>query len=76
MVRHYSQLDLDRLHADGERILEPLGLSAGEQRDLLAFLDSLSDPGARQWRPPPPGPCQPAPDAVKPLTPRALAGPR
>ena len=76
VVRHYSQLDLDRLHADGERILEPLGLSAGEQRDLLAFLDSLSDPGARQWRPPPPGPCQPAPDAVKPLTPRALAGPR
>ena len=52
MVRHYSELDLDRLHADGERILEPLHLSAAEQQDLLAFLRSLSDPGARAWRAP------------------------
>lgn len=51
MVRHYSDLNLERLHADGERILEPLHLSAGEQRDLLAFLRSLDDPAARRWQP-------------------------
>lgn len=51
VVRHYSELDLDRLHADGERILEPLHLSAREQADLVAFLRSLSDPGARRWSP-------------------------
>ena len=52
VVRHYSELDLDRLHADGERILEPLRLSRGEQQDLLAFLNTLSDPAALQWLPP------------------------
>ena len=57
VVRHYSTLDLERLHADGERILEPLHLSDGEQRDLLAFLHSLGDPVARQWQAPPPTPC-------------------
>ena len=51
MVRHYSDLNLDRLHADGERILEPLLLSPREQQDLLAFLRTLSDPSARAWRP-------------------------
>lgn len=51
VVRHYAELDLDRLHADGERILEPLHLSPREEADLLAFLGSLSDPGARHWRP-------------------------
>lgn len=53
MVRHYSELNLERLHADGDRILQPLHLGAGEQRDLRAFLRSLGDPGARRWRPPP-----------------------
>jgi cytochrome c peroxidase len=52
VVRHYSDLNLDRLHADGERILQPLRLSAREQGDLLAFLRSLGDPAARQWRAP------------------------
>ena len=52
MVRHYSALNLDRLHADGERILEPLHLSRQQQRDLLAFLRTLEDPGARRWRAP------------------------
>ncbi|MEN9628583.1 MAG: hypothetical protein RJA10_1810 [Pseudomonadota bacterium] len=51
MVRHYDEINLERLHADGERILEPLGLDAGERQDLLAFLRTLSDPRARAWQP-------------------------
>ena len=42
VIRHYSTIDLERLHADGERILEPLGLNAGEMDDLAAFLRTLS----------------------------------
>ena len=42
VVRHYSELDENRLHADGERILRRLDLSAGEAADLAAFLKSLS----------------------------------
>lgn len=52
VVRHYSDLDEDRLHADGEAILRPLKLDAGGVRDLAAFLASLS-PAA------PPSPPQP-----------------
>lgn len=43
VVRHYSELDEDRLHIDGERILIPLKLSPRESNDLVAFLESLSD---------------------------------
>jgi cytochrome c peroxidase len=43
VVRHYSQLDEERLHADGERILKPLGLAQHDAEDLVAFLESLSD---------------------------------
>ncbi|MDA8259479.1 MAG: hypothetical protein M0Z99_28210 [Betaproteobacteria bacterium] len=42
VVRHYSELDEDRLHADGERILKPLKLSETESADLVEFLESLS----------------------------------
>lgn len=42
VVRHYSQLDENRLHADGERILRRLNLSPEQTRDLVAFLRSLS----------------------------------
>lgn len=42
VVQHYSRLDEERLHADGERILRPLNLSAAEAADLVAFLRSLS----------------------------------
>ena len=42
VVKHYSELDEDRLHADGERILKPLKLSASESADLVAFLETLS----------------------------------
>jgi cytochrome c peroxidase len=42
VVKHYSELDEDRLHADGERILKPLRLTDEEVADLVAFLASLS----------------------------------
>jgi cytochrome c peroxidase len=48
VVRHYSELDLDRLHLDGESLLKPLHLSAQASTDLVAFLESLTEsPGAR-----------------------------
>ncbi len=42
VLRHYSELDPNRLHADGESILVPLRLTSAETEDLLAFLDSLN----------------------------------
>ena len=45
VVRHYSEIDEDRLHADGERILKPLHLTDAEKDDLVSFLESLSDGG-------------------------------
>ena len=43
VVRHYSEIDPDRLHADGESLLKPLHLNAGEVADLVAFLESLTE---------------------------------
>jgi cytochrome c peroxidase len=45
VVRHYSELNLERLHADGEQVLRPLRLSPQEAQDLVAFLHTLTDPG-------------------------------
>ena len=42
VVQHYSDLNEERLHADGERILRPLKLSPVQAADLEAFLRSLS----------------------------------
>jgi len=50
VVRHYSELDEERLHADGERILRPLRLTAGESEDLLAFLRSLTAVSSERYR--------------------------
>lgn len=44
VILHYSELDEDRLHSDGEAILKPLKLSEAEIADMQAFLDSLSAP--------------------------------
>ena len=61
-VLHYSTLDEERLHADGEKILRPLRLSEDEVADLVAFLESLSDRhGADRPRPAASPPCPPAP---------------
>ena len=42
VVRHYSELNEERLHADGERILRRLNLTPDQAADLAAFLRSLS----------------------------------
>jgi cytochrome c peroxidase len=39
----YSELNEERLHADGERLLKPLRLSQAELDDLVVFLESLTD---------------------------------
>lgn len=46
VIRHYSEIDTERLHADGEAILSKLNLSDQEIKDLVAFLETLS--GATQ----------------------------
>ncbi len=46
VVRHYSALGPERLHADGPALLRPLRLDAGQAADLAAFLRSLSAPAA------------------------------
>ena len=43
VVKHYSELNEERLHADGERVLRRLNLSARESEDLVVFLQSLTD---------------------------------
>jgi hypothetical protein len=50
-VRHCSELDEGRLHADGERILRRLDMGAQQAADLAAFLRTLSSPAL-----PPPQP--------------------
>ncbi len=42
VVLHYSELNEERLHADGEALLKPLRLNEQEINDLVAFLESLS----------------------------------
>ena len=42
VVRHYSELNEERLHADGERILRRLDLNPQQASDLAAFLRTLS----------------------------------
>jgi cytochrome c peroxidase len=42
VVRHYSELNEERLHTDGERILRALRLGPEQGADLAAFLRSLS----------------------------------
>lgn len=60
VIEHYSTLSPDRLHADGEQILKPLQLDAGERADLVAFLQSLTDARANAWQPPVDRPCRTA----------------
>lgn len=52
VVRHYSELDMERIHTHGEQLLRPLKLSPSEIDDLVAFLASLTDPSAARTPPP------------------------
>jgi cytochrome c peroxidase len=61
VVRHYSELDMERIHVHGEQLLRPLRLTPGESADLVAFLESLSDPSAGE---------APAPASLVPGCPR------
>jgi cytochrome c peroxidase len=45
VVRRYSEIDEDRLHVDGEKVLRPLRLSSGEIDDVVVFLQSLTESG-------------------------------
>ena len=42
VIKHYSNIDLERLHADGESILRPLNLDDTQINDLVNFLQTLS----------------------------------
>ncbi len=42
VIRHYSKINTERLHTDGEAILSQLNLSEQEIADLVAFLMTLS----------------------------------
>jgi cytochrome c peroxidase len=42
VVAHYSELNEERLHADGEKILRRLDLNSAQASDLAAFLRTLS----------------------------------
>ena len=43
VVRHYSELDEERLHGhEGARLVRPLRLTTQEAADLVAFLETLS----------------------------------
>jgi cytochrome c peroxidase len=52
VLKHYSELDEERLHADGEQLLRALKLTDAETNDLLDFLHTLTDAhGADRPRP-------------------------
>ncbi len=44
VVTHYSNLDPNRLHADGPQLLQALHLTAQQAGDLVAFLKTLDSP--------------------------------
>jgi cytochrome c peroxidase len=45
VVDWYADIDVTRLHANGETILRPLGLTDAQRNDLVAFLETLSTSG-------------------------------
>lgn len=55
VVRHYSEVNPDRLHSDGVPLVRPLRLTDQQSADLVAFLRSLDAPAPP--RPTPPALC-------------------
>ena len=58
VIRHYSEINPDRLHSDGESLLKPLRLSAGQAADLVAFLESLTETSSALQSRMPVAPCR------------------
>ncbi len=56
IVRHYSELNLERLQGRGNGKLQPIKLNAAEQTDLVVFLESLTN-FSNPWRPDDMGGC-------------------
>lgn len=48
VVHHYSELDENRIHADGARLLQALRLTPQQIADLVAFLRTLSPASERR----------------------------
>lgn len=46
VVRHYSDLNMERIHTHGEQLLRPLRLTEAEIDDIVAFLETLTAPDA------------------------------
>lgn len=42
VVEHYSKMNMERLHSDGETLLRPLNLTDRDRADLVTFLETLS----------------------------------
>ena len=53
VVKHYSEVNPDRLHSDAIPLVRPLALSAEQSSDLVAFLRSLSAEAPPRPNPPP-----------------------
>lgn len=43
VLDHYNDINMERLHSDGEAILRPLGLGRAALNDLQSFLETLAD---------------------------------
>jgi len=52
VVRHYSELDMERIHTHGEQLLRPLRLTDTEVADLVGFLETLTSSDAAVVRGP------------------------
>ena len=53
VVKHYSEVNPDRLHSDALPLVRPLVLSAEQSADLIAFLRTLSAEAPPRPTPPP-----------------------
>lgn len=53
VIRHYAELNVERLHGDGESVLRPFALTATEADDLIVFLESLTNHFDNWWAAPP-----------------------
>jgi cytochrome c peroxidase len=53
VVKHYSEVNPDRLHSDALPLVRPLALTAQQSNDLVAFLRTLSVDAPPRPAPPP-----------------------